>query len=77
MEEFIMFYDGKYDTIGVIGTILMDEFKSVDLDKLVEKLGTLDCLFIDYPRKKFVFKKSLVTSLINKINELNNESNNA
>ena len=27
IEEFIMLYDGKYDTIGVIKRILMDEFK--------------------------------------------------
>ena len=47
--------------------ILIDEFENVDLDELVEMLGTLDDLYIEYLRMKVYFDRSLVNTLREKI----------
>ena len=67
MEMFNILSGVEYDTFKVIRKILIDEFTDVDVDNLVEMLGTVDDLYIEYLRKKVYFDKSLITALREKI----------
>ena len=57
-------------TFIIIRKILIDEFENIDLDKLVEKMKTLDDLYIECLKMKVYFDKSLITTLRNKIFEM-------
>ena len=62
-----------YNTFNDIRKILLDEFNDEDLDKLIEMVGIVDDLCIDYLRNKIYFDKSLITTLRNKIYYLYNQ----
>ena len=57
-------------TFIIIRKILIDEFENIDLDKLVEKMKTLDDLYIECLKMKVYFDNSLITTLRNKIFEM-------
>ena len=63
MEMFKIEYGIDYSVFKNMRKILIDEFEDEDLDKLVEVLGTLDDLYIEYLRKKIEFDKSQITTL--------------
>ena len=67
MELFKIEYGTDYSVFRNMRKILIDEFENVDLDKIVEVLGTLDDLYIDYLRMKVYFDRSLVNTLREKI----------
>ena len=67
MEMFKNEYGIEYSVFKKMRKILIDEFENVDSDKLVEVLGTLDDLKIEYLRMKVYFDRSLVNTLIENI----------
>ena len=50
-------------TFNIFRKNLIDEFEKINLDNIVEKLRTLDDLYIEYLRMKVYFDKSLITTL--------------
>ena len=67
MEMFNIMSGVEYNTFNVIRKILIGEFTDVDVDKLVEMLGTVDHLYIEDIRKKLYFEKPIITNLRYKI----------
>ena len=67
MEMFKIEYGIDYSVFKIMRKILIDDFEDVGLDELVEVLGTLDDLYIEYLRKKDFFDRSLVITLREKI----------
>ena len=67
MEIYKILTSIEFSTFNIIRKILTDEFENIDLDKLVEKLKTLDDLYIEYLKMKIYFDKSLISTLRNKI----------
>ena len=70
MEIYNILTGVELNTFIIMRKISTDEFETIDLDKLVEMLKTLDDLYIEYLRMKFCFDKSLISTLRNKIFEM-------
>ena len=81
MEIFNIISGREYNTFIIIRKTLIDEFSNVDFGKLLELLGTLDDLYIEYLRITLYFDKSLITTLRGKIFDMHDqkmvEENNA
>ena len=78
MEIYNLLTGVELRTFNKIRKFLIDEIENINIDKLVEMLKTLDDLYIDYPRMKVYFDKSLITTLRNKIFHMyDQKSNNA
>ena len=67
VEMFKIEYGIDYSVFKKMRKILIDGLENVDLDGLVEVLGTLDDLYIEYLRMKIYFDRSLVNTLREKI----------
>ena len=67
VEMFKIEYGIDYGVFKKMRKILIDGLENVDLDGLVEVLGTLDDLYIEYLRMKIYFDRSLVNTLREKI----------
>ena len=73
MEVFNILTGAQSSTFVIIRKILIQELENSDLDELIELLGILDNLYIEYLRKKLHFDKSLITSLREKIFDMYDE----
>ena len=67
MEIYNILTGVELSTFNIFRKILVDQFENKNLDKLVELLKTLGDLYIEYPRMKVYFDKSLITTLRNEI----------
>ena len=74
MEMFNIIAGVEYHTFNNIRKILIDEFRDIDLDKIIEMLKTRDDLYIEYLGKKVCFDKSLISTLREQIYEIQNFS---
>ena len=64
----------ELSTFNTIRKILIEEFRDIDLDKLVEILLIIDDLYIEYLKNKVQFDKSIISTLRDKIFNLYNQN---
>ena len=62
--------DVESNTFNIIRKVLINEFRNVHLHNLVETLGDVDSLHIQYIKKNFYTDKTITTTLRDKIFDL-------
>ena len=62
MEVYSIQTGSECDNSNIMRKVLIDDFKHIDIDKLVEILRSLDNLYLEYLREK-LYLKSLIRTL--------------
>ena len=63
----------EYNDFLTIRKILTDEFINIDIEELLQLLNNIDILYLEYERKKANIDKILITTLRNKIFDLDDK----